>query len=55
MLRPVLRVLQVLSSGSRQWRSVPGHEQELRPDRTVPQAGPSATPVTETGNGPASL
>lgn len=55
MLRPVLWVLQVRSSGSRHWRSVPGHEQELLPDRTVPQAGPSATPVTETGNGPASL
>lgn len=54
-LHPVLWVRQGQSSGNRHWRSVPGHEQALLPDRTVPQAGPSATLVTETGNGLASL
>lgn len=55
MLRPLLWVVQVRSSGSKHWHSVPGHEQALLPDRTVLQAGPSAMPVTETGNGLASL
>ncbi len=40
--------------GSGRWRSAPGPGQEPLPGRTEPRAGPSAKPVIETGNGPAS-
>lgn len=53
-LPPALLEVQGRSFGSGHWRNAPGPEQEPLPGRTEPQAGPSAMPVIETGNGPAS-